>query len=144
MALQPKLVVADEPVSALDVSIQAQVINLLKELQTEFGLTYLFIAHDLAMVRYLSDRIGVMKNGRLVEMADSDELYNHAFHPYTQSLLSAVLTPDPRLERYRERMHYDESAWEAEDAAASLMEIKPGHWVRCTEKMYARYRQSLE
>jgi len=94
----PKLVICDEPISALDVSIQSQVVNLLKKLQKELGLTYLFIAHDLSMVRYISDRIAVMHKGKIVELADAEELYNNPLHPYTRSLMSAIPTPDPKSE----------------------------------------------
>ena len=104
LAVQPKFIICDEPISALDVSIQAQVVNLLMELQKEKGLTYLFIAHDLSMVKYISDRIGVMYYGRLVELAPADEVYNNPLHPYTESLLSAVPLPDPNYERSRIRI----------------------------------------
>lgn len=104
LALNPQFIVCDEPISALDVSIQAQVVNLLKELQEELGLTYLFIAHDLSMVRYISDRIGVMYLGHMMELADSEELYTNPMHPYTRALLSAIPIPDPVVQRGRHRI----------------------------------------
>lgn len=107
LALNPKFIVCDEPISALDVSIQAQVVNLLKELQERFGLTYLFIAHDLSMVRYISDRVGVMYLGHMMELAPSEELYENPLHPYTKALLSAIPIPDPDVQRTRERIKLD-------------------------------------
>lgn len=104
LALNPKFIVCDEPISALDVSIQAQVVNLLQELQKELGLTYLFIAHDLSMVRYISDRVGVMYLGHMMELADSEELYQNPMHPYTRALLSAIPIPDPDIQRNRKRI----------------------------------------
>ena len=104
LALNPKFIVCDEPISALDVSIQAQVVNLLKDLQERLGLTYMFIAHDLSMVRYISDRVGVMYLGHMMEMAESDELYSHPIHPYTKALLSAIPIPDPQIQRTRKRI----------------------------------------
>jgi oligopeptide transport system ATP-binding protein len=138
LAVDPEFIIADEPISALDVSIQAQVVNLLKKLQKERGLTYLFIAHDLSMVKYISDRIGVMYMGNLVELADSEELYNNPIHPYTKSLLSAIPLPDPRYERTRKRISYDPTIHG--DGEFELREVKPGHFVRCTAKEFERYQ----
>jgi oligopeptide transport system ATP-binding protein len=150
LAVDPEFIVADEPVSALDVSIQAQVINLMRRLQVERDLTYLFISHDLSVVKYISDRVGVMYLGQLVELADSDELYENPLHPYTRALLSAVPVPDPDVEQERERtvLHGDVPSPiappsgcrfrtrcpQAVEAAAHVVpewrEIKPGHWVQ--------------
>ncbi len=128
----PEFIIADEPISALDVSIQAQVINMLEDLQEEFGLTYLFIAHDLSMVKYISDRIGVMHLGRLVELGSADDIYERAIHPYTRSLLSAIPLPDPNYERNRKRIIYDKS--KVDYYAGKWTEVSPGHFVLGTEE----------
>lgn len=137
LAVDPEFIIADEPISALDVSIQAQVVNLLKELQEEKGLTYLFIAHDLSMVKYISDRIGVMYFGKLVELAPAEELYSNPLHPYTQSLLSAIPLPDPNYERTRVRKSYDPSSHKYTDGEeVAMREVTPGHFVFCSEKEF--------
>ncbi len=140
LAVDPDFIIADEPISALDVSIQAQVVNLMKKLQKEKGLTYLFIAHDLSMVKYISDRIGVMYFGKLVELAPADELYNNPKHPYTRSLLSAIPLPDPISERSRKRKTYDPKMHNYQaDESVELREVSPGHFVLCSEKEFAQY-----
>ena len=126
LAVNPKFIVCDEAISALDVSIQAQIVNLLKRLQKEIGLTYLFIAHDLSMVKYISDRIAVMYRGRIVEMGSADCVYNNPQHPYTKSLLSAIPLPDPREEKNRKRLVYKGEEFSEK---ASLQEVEPGHFV---------------
>lgn len=142
LAVKPEFIIADEPISALDVSIQAQVVNLLKELQRDKGLTFLFIAHDLSMVKYISDRIGVMYFGKIVELTTSEELYNNPIHPYTKSLLSAIPQPDPDTERQRKRIAYDPKMHNySGDEELKLREIKPGHLVLCSEKEYAEYKK---
>ncbi|WP_374722684.1 ABC transporter ATP-binding protein [Peribacillus tepidiphilus] len=141
LAVDPDFIIADEPISALDVSIQAQVVNLLKKLQKEKGLTYLFIAHDLSMVKYISDRIGVMYFGKLVELTTSDELYNNPLHPYTKSLLSAIPQPDPISERTRKRITYNPNMHDyAEGEEVKMREVTPGHFVYCSEKELEQYR----
>lgn len=142
LAVNPRFIICDEPISALDVSIQAQVINLLQDLQKQQQLTYLFIAHDLSMVKHISDRIGVMHNGRLLEMGTSDEIYHHGVHPYTESLLSAIPLPDPDHERQRKRIKYQP---EPEDGQKrTLREIAPEHFVYATEQEVAYYAKKLK
>ncbi len=142
LAVKPKFIIADEPISALDVSIQAQVVNLLKDLQKKRKLTYLFIAHDLSMVKYISDRIGVMHYGRMLEIADADELYAHPLHDYTRSLLSAVPVPDPEFERQREIVDYDASV-ESDGKQRKLVEIAPNHYVRAADDEIQMYKDRL-
>ncbi|CZQ85186.1 abc transporter [Trichococcus palustris] len=131
LAVKPKLIIADEPISALDVSIQAQVVNLLMELQQKQKLTFLFIAHDLSMVKYISNRIGVMYFGKLVELAPAEDVYNKPLHPYTESLLSAIPLPDPEYERNRTRFTYVPREENGEEE--KMREIVPGHFVYCRE-----------
>jgi oligopeptide transport system ATP-binding protein len=142
LAVQPEFIIADEPISALDVSIQAQVVNLMRKLQREKGLTYLFIAHDLSMVKYISDRIGVMYFGKLVELTTAEELYKNPLHPYTQSLLSAIPLPDPESERTRRRKTYDPNVHQyADGEEVKMREVVPGHYVYCSEKELKQYQQ---
>jgi len=141
LAVQPEFIIADEPISALDVSIQAQVVNLMKKLQKDKGLTYLFIAHDLSMVKYISDRIGVMYFGKMVELTTAEELYKNPLHPYTQSLLSAIPAPDPISERTRKRKSYDPASHHYDDnEVIEFREITPGHFVLCSEKEFNQYK----
>ena len=141
MVLNPDLIIADEPISALDVSIQAQVINLLNELRNKMGLTIMFIAHDLSVVKYFSDRIAVMYYGRMVELADTEELFAHPFHPYTRALLSAIPLPDPNYEKQRKRIIY-ESALEHDysEQQPTFREIRPGHFVLCNDAEERKFR----
>ena len=145
VVMQPEMIIADEPISALDVSIQAQVINLLNDLRERLGLTILFIAHDLSVVKYFSDRIGVMYFGKMVELADSDELFKNPMHPYTRSLLSAIPLPDPIYEKQRVRIHYDPIAEHDYSVdTPSFREISPGHFVYCNDEEEAEYKQKLQ
>ena len=143
LAVEPKFIVADEPISALDVSIQAQVVNLMIELKKQRNLTYLFIAHDLSMVKFISDRIGVMHYGKLLEVGDADEVYDHPLHDYTKSLISAVPQPDPEIERNRHRIDYEYGKFEGDgkDDQRSMHEIRPGHFVKCTDDEVAYYEK---
>ena len=145
VVMQPEMIIADEPISALDVSIQAQVINLLNDLRERLGLTILFIAHDLSVVKYFSDRIGVMYFGKMVELADSDELFKNPLHPYTRSLLSAIPLPDPIYEKKRERIIYNPIAEHDYSVnAPSFREITPGHFVYCNDAEEEKYKQMVK
>ena len=142
--MEPELIIADEPVSALDVSIQAQVINLLNDLRSELGITVLFIAHDLSVVKYFSDRIGVMYFGKMVELAPSDELFAHPLHPYTRSLLSAIPLPDPQYEKQRQRITYNPLAEHDYSVEGPTMrEITPGHFIYCNGAEFEKYKEEL-
>ena len=144
VVMEPEMIIADEPVSALDVSIQAQVINLLNDLRESKGLTILFIAHDLSVVKYFSDRIGVMYFGKMVELADSDELFKHPLHPYTKSLLSAIPLPDPIYEKERKRITYNPIAEHDYTVdQPSFREISPGHFVYCNDAEEIKYRNMI-
>jgi len=143
--MNPSVIIADEPVSALDVSIQAQVINLLNEVRNELGLTIMFIAHDLSVIKYFSDRIGVMYFGKLVELATSDELFAHPLHPYTRSLLSAIPLPDPVYEKKRKRIVYNPIAeHDYSKEQPSMREITEGHFIMCNTEEFNKYKKQLE
>lgn len=143
--MKPELIIADEPVSALDVSIQAQVINLLNDLRDNLGLTILFIAHNLSVVKYFCDRIAVMYFGNLVELATSEELFDHPLHPYTKSLLSAVPHPDPNIEKNRKRIVYNaQTSHDYSVDKPSMREISKGHFVYCNDKEEAEYKLELK
>ncbi|HDE4829265.1 TPA: ABC transporter ATP-binding protein [Staphylococcus aureus] len=140
LAVEPEFIIADEPISALDVSIQAQVVNLLLKLQRERGITFLFIAHDLSMVKYISDRIAVMHFGKIVEIGPAEEIYQNPLHDYTKSLLSAIPQPDPESERSRKRFSYIDD--EANNDLRQLHEIRPNHFVFSTEEEAAQLREN--
>ncbi len=149
LAVEPDFIIADEPISALDVSIQAQVVTLMKKLQRDRSLTYLFIAHDLSMVKYISDRIGVMYQGHLVELCSADRLYENPVHAYTKSLLSAIPLPDPEHERTRKRIVYDRPTSgpvgksDEDSSIPPLREIEPGHFVSMTDAELEAYQAQL-
>ncbi len=143
LIMEPKFIVADEPISALDVSIRAQVLNLLSALQKERGLTYLFIAHDLSVVRFICDRIAVIHKGDIVELAESEQLFAHPLHPYTRALLSAIPQPDPIAERNKKLLVYDPSCHDYTRDLPQWCEIEPGHFVLGNQKELDGYRESL-
>ena len=133
LIVEPEFIVADEPISALDMSIRAQVLNLLRQLQKQRGITYLFIAHDLSVMRYISDRIAVIRKGNILELADAGELVTHPLHPYTRSLLSAIPMPDPRREREKKLLVYDPAMHDYTAAPPAWRELRPRHWVLCND-----------
>ncbi|WP_231452671.1 ATP-binding cassette domain-containing protein [Enterococcus asini] len=144
LIMEPELVVADEPISALDVSIRAQVLNLLKEFQRDKGVTYFFVAHDLSVVRFISDRIAVIRSGRIVELAEAEELFRNPLHPYTKALLSAVPVPDPILARKKELHVYDPNMHDYSVDKPKFVEIIPGHLVYGNEAETAGYRAAVK
>ncbi len=143
LIVEPEFIIADEPISALDVSIQAQVINLMNDLKENLGITILFIAHDLSVVKYFSDRIGVMYFGKLVELATADELFKNPLHPYTKSLLSAVPHPDPNYEKNRKRVTYNPKMHNYDEHPAKMHEVKEGHFIYANEEELEKYKAEL-
>jgi oligopeptide transport system ATP-binding protein len=144
IVMNPELLIADEPISALDVSIQAQVINLLNDIRHKMNLSILFIAHDLSVVKYFCDRIGVMYFGKMVELATSDELFRHPLHPYTKSLISAIPLPDPHYEKHRKRIVYNYAlSHDYSKEKPTFREILPGHFVLCNEEEYQKYLKEI-
>nr|WP_213406087.1 ATP-binding cassette domain-containing protein [Staphylococcus pasteuri] len=141
LAVEPEFIIADEPISALDVCIQAQVVNIMLKLQRERGITFLFIAHDLSMVKYISNRIAVMHFGKIVELGPADDIYNHPLHDYTKSLLSAIPQPDPDVERQRKRITYQPDDNDIENK--QLYEIRPEHFVLVTETEAEKLKQQI-
>ncbi|MBU5437394.1 ATP-binding cassette domain-containing protein [Tissierella sp. MSJ-40] len=143
LVMEPEFIIADEPISALDVSIRAQVLNLLSELQEKKGLTYLFIAHDLSVVRFITDRLAVIHKGKIVELAETEKLFENPLHPYTRALLSAIPLPDPRLEKEKVLEIYDPSCHDYENDPPKWIEIEPEHFILANEKELKEYRKSV-
>ena len=144
LIMEPEFIIADEPISALDVSIRAQVLNLMSKLQKERGLTYLFIAHDLSVMRFICDRIAVIHKGRIVELSETEKLFAHPLHPYTRALLSAIPMPDPESEREKVLEVYDPSCHHYETDKPVWTEIEPGHFIMANQEELAEYRKQLE
>lgn len=143
LIMNPSLVIADEPISALDVSIRAQVLNLLSELQNEHELTYLFISHDLSVMRFITDRIAIIQKGVIVELAETEKLFRHPLHPYTKALISAIPVPNPRIAKNRKLIVYDPSCHDYSVDKPSWQEVEPGHFVFCNEQEMMGYRKAL-
>ena len=139
LIMNPKLIIADECISALDVSIQAQVVNLMKDIQQETGTAYLFIAHDLSMVKYISDRIGVLHLGHLLETGTTEEIFEHPIHPYTRSLLSAIPLPNPVVEKRRVAETYDYATSGIDYSKGTSHHVEGGHYVKCTDEEFAKW-----
>lgn len=144
LVMDPELIIADEPISALDVSIRAQVLNLMNSLKKEMGLTYLFIAHDLSVVRFITDRVAVIHLGKIVELAETETLYNNPIHPYTKGLLSAVPIPNPRIEKRRKVLAYDPNGHDYDKHPPKWVEIMPGHFVLANEQELEEYQKDLK
>jgi len=144
MVMQPQFIIADEPISALDVSIRAQVLNLMNKFKEEKGLTYMFIAHDLSVVRYFADRIAVIHNGRIVEVADTEELFAHPLHPYTLSLFQAIPMPDPIIEKQKQLITYHEEEYKDSATIPSLREVCPNHYIFANDEEMTVYQQKLK
>lgn len=144
LVMNPELIIADEPISALDVSIRAQVLNLMNSLKKEMGLTYLFIAHDLSVVRFITDRVAVIHLGKIVELAETETLYNNPIHPYTKGLLSAIPIPNPRIEKRRKILSYDPNGHDYEKYPPKWVEIMPEHYVLANEQELEKYQADLK
>ncbi len=144
MVMEPSLLIADEPISALDVSIRAQVLNLLNKFKEDKGLTQIFIAHDLSVVRYISDRIAVIHKGEIVELAPTEELFLNCLHPYTKSLMSAIPLPDPQIEKSKSLIVYEEAMHDYSVDKPKFQEIKPGHFILANEAEMEKYRKELK
>ncbi len=144
LIVEPEFIIADEPISALDMSIRAQVLNLLRQLQKDRGITYMFIAHDLSVMRYISDRIAVIHQGNIVELAEADELVTHAMHPYTRALLSAIPMPDPIREREKKLLTYDPAMHDYSVEQPQWREVRPEHYVLCSESEAAAWNNLYE
>ena len=141
LIVEPEFIIADEPISALDMSIRAQVLNLLRQLQKDRGITYMFIAHDLSVMRYISDRIAVIHQGKIVELAEAEELVTHAMHPYTRALLSAIPMPDPIRERNKTLLTYDPAMHDYAEEGPQWQELRPEHYVLCNGPEAAQWSQ---
>ena len=143
LIMEPEFIIADEPISALDVSIRAQVLNLMSKLQKEHGLTYLFIAHDLSVMRFICDRIAVIHKGVIVELAETEKLFAHPLHPYTRALLSAIPLPDPKSEKHKKLVIYDPSCHHYETDKPVWTEIEPGHFIMANKEELEKYNKML-